>query len=455
MKTQINKLEYFEDSTIYCELLRSESWMVYLDSCYSTSKFGRYDIIAADPFIKLISYGNKIQLEEFNETIIFYDNPFFVINDILKKYKCDESIEPFTNGLIGYFGYEADIQSILKISANKSTVPDVAIGIYDWSIIVDHKDKKSWISSYGNDSQTLKRIKHYINNYKDYAIDKNTQFSFSNFKCNTNEHTYNKNINKIKNYIKEGDCYQVNYSQSFESDYVGDEWLIYKEIRKINPAPYSAFFKRDNQYVISSSPERFIKVCNGIVETKPIKGTIKRMHDANKDKKQIEFLKNDKKNISENLMIVDLLRNDLSKSCKLGTVKVDKLFNIESYKSVHHMVSTISGEISDNLTSLDLFKGCFPGGSITGAPKKRSMEIIRELEGVDRKLYCGSIGYLGFDGNMDTNICIRTITLNNNKLYFSAGGGIVNDSNTHDEYNECFAKVEQFLNFFSNGNFKW
>jgi para-aminobenzoate synthetase component 1 len=226
-------------------------------------------------------------------------------------------------------------------------------------------------------------------------------------------------------------------------------------LRKINPAPYSTFFNFGTKYIISSSPERFISVNSGLVQTKPIKGTLKRLSDPYKDNEQKNILRNDEKNISENLMIVDLLRNDLSKCCDLGSVKVTKLFEIESYASVHHMVSTIEGVLDNTHTSVDILEASFPGGSITGAPKGRSMEIISELENRERGVYCGSIGYFDENGNMDTNICIRTIMLHDNELNFAAGGGIVHDSNPADEYYESLEKVSIFIKYFSNGDFKW
>ena len=283
----------------------------------------------------------------------------------------------------------------------------------------------------------------------------NHNYNFSDFKQNISEEKYIDNVLKIKEYISSGDCYQVNYSQNFEVDYSGNAWDIYKDLRKINPAPYSSFFKLSDQFIISSSPERFISIKDSLIETKPIKGTLKRLIDKNLDHEQINILKNDEKNIAENLMIVDLLRNDLSKCCELHSVKVTKLFDIESYTSVHHMVSTVVGTLNPKTTSIDILKACFPGGSITGAPKKRAMEIISELENRKRGIYCGSVGYFDGNNNMDTNICIRTITLTENKISFAAGGGIVHDSDPRDEYHESLEKVSVFIKYFSNGEFKW
>jgi para-aminobenzoate synthetase component 1 len=197
--------------------------------------------------------------------------------------------------------------------------------------------------------------------------------------------------------------------------------------------------------ILSSSPERFLKLSKGLVETKPIKGTRPRKQDEIEDRLQIKSLENSNKDKAENLMIVDLLRNDISKTCKKGSIKVPVIFNIESYATVHHLVSTVTGLLADDQHALDLLKSCFPGGSITGAPKIRAMEIIEELEPNRRGVYCGAIGYIGFNGNMDTNIAIRTLVHSNNTIRFWAGGGIVYDSVVDDEYQESFDKASAML----------
>jgi len=199
---------------------------------------------------------------------------------------------------------------------------------------------------------------------------------------------------------------------------------------------------------LSSSPERFLKVNNEIVETKPIKGTIRRGTYANEDKALAEQLLESEKDRAENLMIVDLMRNDISKNCATGSVAVPKLFALESYATVHHLVSTVTGRLKNDRQALDLLRGCFPGGSITGAPKLRAMEIIEELEPHRRNVYCGSLGYIGYDGNMDSNIAIRTLVYHKDKVYCWAGGGIVADSKVDSEYQECFEKAAAMLKLF-------
>jgi len=264
-------------------------------------------------------------------------------------------------------------------------------------------------------------------------------------RSNMDKSYYQQAFNKIKHYLKEGDSYQVNLAQRFVSRCSGNPWIAYKALRKMNAAPFSAYLNFPECQVLSSSPERFLKVTDGEVETKPIKGTRPRIEHHAKDKSQIIALSESKKDRAENVMIVDLLRNDISKNCKDGSVTVPKLFDVESFATVHHLVSTVKGVLAEGQHALDLLRSCFPGGSITGAPKIRSMEIIEELEPNRRGIYCGSIGYIGFNGNMDTNIAIRTLVHSGNTIRFWAGGGIVNDSVMDDEYQESFDKAAALL----------
>ncbi len=269
--------------------------------------------------------------------------------------------------------------------------------------------------------------------------------SSARLKSNMDKDAYVHAFNRIKHYLKEGDCYQVNLAQRFVADCEGDPWTAYQTLRKLNAAPFSCYLNLPEVQILSSSPERFLKLTDGVVETKPIKGTRPRKPDYAEDQQQIKDLEASNKDRAENLMIVDLLRNDISKTCKNGSVKVPILFDVESYATVHHLVSTVTGILADDQHALDLLKSCFPGGSITGAPKIRAMEIIEELEPNRRGVYCGAIGYIGFNGNMDTNIAIRTLVHSENTIRFWAGGGIVNDSVAEDEYQESFDKAAAML----------
>ena len=445
------RINYYENSCYYAEQLKDNDWFIFLDSCYDKGSEGQYCILSCNPNVKITSKQNNITVEKDGIKSSYKEDPLSVI----KKYYQNSNTEdfsdlPFSSGFMGYFGYDAFNTTDSYLNGR---FPDIVLGLYDWAIVVDHKEKISWVT-YTNMNSYIKNILDTFNFNKNLKF-KKLDYSFSNLRQNTTKNQYVKDVKKIKDYIIEGDCYQVNYSQNFEVDFNGDSWSLYKDLRNINPAPYSAYFKFKDNVILSSSPERFISVKDNTVETKPIKGTLKRLNDTAQDNKQKYILQNDEKNLSENLMIVDLLRNDLSKCCDLNTVKVEKLFDIESYASVHHMVSTIKGKLNQKTKSIDMLEACFPGGSITGAPKKRAMQIINELEKRPRGVYCGSIGYLDKNNNMDTNICIRTIMISDGKLDFAAGGGIVYDSNPEDEYIESLEKVSIFLNFFSKGSFTW
>jgi para-aminobenzoate synthetase component 1 len=267
----------------------------------------------------------------------------------------------------------------------------------------------------------------------------------SHWLANQTESEYRQKLQKVDDYLHSGDCYQINFSQRFEATYQGSEWQAYQLLRDVNKAPFSSFIRLENSCILSVSPERFLQVKGGMVETKPIKGTRKRAQNSEDDRKLSEELLSSEKDRAENLMIVDLLRNDLSKHCEPHSVVVPALFKLESYPAVHHMVSTILGRLKATSSPIKLLKGAFPGGSITGAPKHRAMQIIQELEPDKRSIYCGSIGYIGIRDDMDTSICIRTVLAENNHLYCWAGGGIVLDSDIASEYQESLDKVAKIL----------
>ena len=278
-----------------------------------------------------------------------------------------------------------------------------------------------------------------------------SHFNISGFVKNIDEEKYHFAISKIKDYIAAGDCYQVNFAQRFSSQFSGDPLLAYLALRGNLPSPYSAFMQLSVGTILSFSPERFIQVKDQRVETKPIKGTIKRGSNAENDQKNLQWLQNSKKDRAENVMIVDLLRNDLSKHCV--DVKVPALCELQTFANVHHLVSTVTARMVQGASATDVLRDSFPGGSITGAPKIRAMEIIEELEPTRRSIYCGSIGYISADGQTDTNIAIRTLVCDNENIYCWGGGGIVSDSKSDQEYLESIAKVQILLDTLEN-NFK-
>jgi para-aminobenzoate synthetase component 1 len=268
----------------------------------------------------------------------------------------------------------------------------------------------------------------------------------SQIQSNLSEAQYQQAFIQVKNYIAAGDCYQVNLAQRFAAKVQGDSWQAYKKLREISPAPFMAYMNlplstSENFQILSNSPERFLQTDGQHVETRPIKGTRPRSADAAQDLAYSSELLTSLKDRAENVMIVDLLRNDISKNCVLGSVKANQLFQLQSFANVHHLVSIVTGKLKKTASAVDLLKGCFPGGSITGAPKLRAMQIIEELEPHRRGLYCGAIGYIGFDGSMDTNIAIRSAIVVENELSFYAGGGIVADSVGDNEYKETLDKA--------------
>ncbi|WP_413698662.1 aminodeoxychorismate synthase component I [Psychromonas sp. KJ10-10] len=273
-----------------------------------------------------------------------------------------------------------------------------------------------------------------------------TSFKLLNeWQSNMSKAQYSDKFNQIQAYILSGDCYQVNLAQRFKAKYSGDEYKAYQALLADNSPPFATFLRLPEQVILSLSPERFLKLEADIIETKPIKGTRPRFKELSLDQQSMSALQQSEKDRSENLMIVDLLRNDIGRVCQPGSVKVPRLFDIESFPAVHHLVSTVTGKLEDKYQVEDLLKACFPGGSITGAPKIRAMEIIAELEPNRRQSYCGSIGYISNNGKMDTNIAIRTLICTQGEIYCWAGGGLVADSQVDAEYQECFDKVSKIL----------
>jgi para-aminobenzoate synthetase component 1 len=438
------ELNYSKDSSLLFEAIRDLEWPVFLDS--ASTENGRYDIMSASPFITIETSEKITTISSKNgEQTTSTNDPFELLNSYLEQYPHKMTDLPFCGGAIGYFSYDLGrcIEQLPQQAKNEEHMPEMAVGIYDWALINDHKTQRCYLVSHGVDEQTEKQWQSLVDRFNSLSHPKHKPFVVTGeLRCNLDEQAYAKAFDKIQHYITEGDCYQVNLAKRFEINAEGDPWHAYTVLRKENPAPFSAFFKTPSGTLLSSSPERLLQVNAGHVETKPIKGTRPRdLTNPLRDKQLAEQLTNSEKDRAENLMIVDLLRNDLGKVCELGSIKVPTPFAIESFATVHHLVTTITGRLAEGNTAVSLLRACFPGGSITGAPKLRAMEIIEELEPHRRGAYCGSIGYIGFDGKMDSNITIRTLVFNQNKLRFWAGGGIVADSDVNSEHQEVLDKA--------------
>lgn len=444
------ELPYRQDSTRLFEAVADRPWAVFLDSGRHYPLQARYDIIAADPYLTLITRGAMTEVRGVAHELSPED-PFELLRQHLvldKSILCDL---PFSGGAIGYFGYDLARRFVRlpELAVDDAGMPTMAIGLYDWVVVVDHSEQRSWLVSRGRCANTYSHWRELINSFSDpRAEHRRTPFAVNApLVSNLSREAYAAAFKRVLDYIEAGDCYQINLAQRFSAPISGDPWLAYQALRIVNPAPYAAYFNTPWGQILSASPERFLKVERDVVETRPIKGTRARAGHPRLDAEIMRDLQASEKDRAENLMIVDLLRNDLSKNCALGSVKVPKMFEIESFSTVHHLVSTVTGQLGDRRDAIDLLRGCFPGGSVTGAPKLRAMQIIEELEPHRRGVYCGAIGYLGYDGNMDTAIAIRTLICSGNRMHFSAGGGIVAASKLADEYQETFDKASAVLRF--------
>lgn len=430
--------------------LAEQPWAIWLDSG-SGEMQGRYDIMVAEPSVTLLTCSDGITVIESADGQTRSDgDPFALLRDQLGQLTAQLLGDiPFAGGAVGYFGYDLCrlIEQLPSSAIDDIAQPWMAIGIYDWALVCDRVERECWLVSSRisdeNDPRWQQLIARFSSN--ENRPEQPPLKAISAIASNMDRAGYAAAFDKVQHYLEEGDCYQINLAQRFSVPVDGSPWSGYLNMREIGGGPFSAWLNLPGFQVLSTSPERFLKFDNGKVETKPIKGTRKRLTDTEQDQQLADELRSSVKDRAENLMIVDLLRNDLGKSCRTGSIKVPELFVLESHATVHHLVSTVTGELDEGKDALDLLKGCFPGGSITGAPKLRAMEIIEELEPHRRGVYCGAIGYIGFDGKMDCNIVIRTAVHKDGMLYYSAGGGIVRDSDCDQEYQESLDKAAVFF----------
>ncbi|GAA5316533.1 MAG: aminodeoxychorismate synthase component I [Candidatus Pelagadaptatus aseana] len=423
---------YQENSQVYFEAIRDLAWPVWLDSGKPRQSRGRFDFISAAPSTQVDSDA-------------LGPNEFWIqLQQALDLNKTTQDSDlPFCGGAIGYIGYDLGRfnQTQPKTIDADFDIPDALMGIYDWVLIQDHDRQQSVLVAQASVPEDV--FSDLISRFTNPIPIKTTgNFELKGVQPQISEQRHLQSVEKIKDYILAGDCYQVNLAQRFDMNYQGDCYAAYLALREALPSQYSCYMETDNAVLLSLSPECFLSADRfGHITTKPIKGTLPRGETPAQDQQLAKTLLTSEKDRAENLMIVDLLRNDLSKICAPHSVQTQKLFELESYANVHHLVSTITGQKLADVSATDLLKACFPGGSITGAPKKRAMEIIEELEASRRSVYCGSIGYIGFDGALDMNIAIRTLIADDNKLYCWGGGGIVADSSPAGEYEESLNKI--------------
>lgn len=445
----------YRDPFEYALIFSNLNYLVFLDSMKFDPKVGRYSYVAIDPFATLIYRNEKIY---FNSRVVNEKNVFIFLKNKLNtlSVSVNPDLPPFQGGVAGFFSYDLirDFENLPNYAVDDMCYPRLAIGFYDLIISFDHLKREAWVVSSGLPEKITERKKRRswlrlswclreLQNLKTLQLTKTNKPLVTDIHGNFNKRMYVRAIEKCRRYIMDGEIFQINLSQRFHSIFPNNsEFALYQKIRAINPAPFGAFVRFDDTTIVSSSPERFLKVQGRLVETRPIKGTIKRSGDIKKDGLLAMKLAGSLKDLSENTMIVDLMRNDLSKVCLPNSIHVPVYCQIESYETVHHLVSVIGGKLKDDYHAVDLLFAAFPGGSISGAPKIRAMEIIEELEPTRRGPYCGSLGYIGFNGVMDTSILIRSYVIKNKVITFQVGGAIVLDSDALSEYEETLVKAE-------------
>ncbi|GAB4151176.1 MAG: aminodeoxychorismate synthase component I [Planctomycetaceae bacterium] len=452
-------------------LLSDQPNLLLLESCLKRENVGRYSFLMADP----ISFQTLPRVR-------FGEDPFASLNKLLQEFPTTSlpELPPFQGGVAGLAGYELGHvwEQIAHARYDEFQLPDMAVGIYDWVIAWGHERGQAWLISQGfpetefvkrekRAQERLKWVRGLLNRSisslpnRDHTISQSDAILSRkklapqhpvngrlNFTSDFSREQYLKAVERVIEYIYAGDIFQANLSQRLLWPQDRSPLELYERLRKVNPAPFAGYFACDDWAIMSASPERFLRIEQGEVETRPIKGTRRRARGPEADLYRRDELRESEKDMAENVMIVDLLRNDLSRVCSPGSIRVPELCAVETYETVQHLVSEIRGKLSDGLNGWDLLAASFPGGSITGAPKVRAMEIISELEPTARGPYCGSLFYVGFDGRMDSSILIRTLICRHGWVQCPVGGGIVAQSDPRAEYEETMHKAEGMLRAF-------
>ncbi|UCE97828.1 MAG: aminodeoxychorismate synthase component I [Dehalococcoidia bacterium] len=447
------------------EAFKDTKGCFFLDSGMDPHKLGRYSFIGINPFITFKSRGREITLNQEGRSERLTDDPFNILGNLLAKYRleCHSIPVPFCGGAVGYLSYDLChfIEKLPSTARDDLLLPESYVGFYDTIIAFDNLEHKAFIISTGfpelKQTQRIKRATKRIDEIKSRL--KSSQSTPDNskldpvflhdssppIKAGFSREEYKAAVKKAKQYIIDGDIFEVNLSQRFESELNIIPFELYKRLRNFNPAPFACYLGFDEVTVVSASPERFLRLQGDSVETRPIKGTRPRGRNNKQDQKLADELLSSSKDRAENIMIVDLERNDLGRVCRYGSVKVTELAILEVYPTVFHLTSTIVGKLEMGKGAIDLLRATFPGGSITGAPKVRAMDIIDELEPTRRSIYTGSIGYIGFNGNLDLNVAIRTFIIKGETAYFQVGGAVVYDSDPEDEYQETLHKAKAMI----------
>ena len=477
MRPLIHEIQTAHTPESLVEQLRGECGMVLLRSSSFDSPQARYSFIAAKPFLTFRSFGSRCEIISTEQQLQF-GNPWHILDALMSRYELLDEIDlPFPlGGAFGYWGYDLKNFTEHKLprrTVNDLELPDCHVGFYDSLVVFDHRLGKVFIISTGLKADGS-RTESWANEQLEFWRGQLGASVFGTARTdpaikpalpearvpssNLARAEFLAAVVRAQHYIRAGDIYQVNLSQRLTAQCNFTGWEFYEKLSAVSPAPFSAFLDCGEFEVVSSSPEQFLRLSGSQIISRPIKGTRPRDADPTRDAQLAYELQTSAKELAELVMITDLLRNDLGKVCEYGSVQVPELAKLEKFAQVQHLVSTVEGRLRKDVTHFAAFASAFPGGSITGAPKFRAMEIIDELEPISRGLYCGAIGYLGFNRESQLNIAIRTAICRDGMAHFNVGAGIVADSNPEAEYEETLAKARGFfaaLNLKTNGADAW
>ena len=459
----VQQLPFHLKSLQAFELFRDKPFCFFPDSGMDVQRLGRYSFMGCDPFMVLHSRGNRISIQTATGQQSIIGDPFQVLSGLLSKYKLDSTDlpVPLAGGAVGYFSYDLChfIECLPTKAVDDLQLPECYLGFYDAVVAFDLLEEKAYIISSGfpelDETQRQLRAKVRMDDLSVLLAESRLSDStlrteqsgqdWVSLHSNFAQEAYLRAVETARQYIIAGDIFQVNLSQRFKTRLAITPYELYRRLRRINPAPFSSYFDFGQMAIVSASPERFLRVSGDYVETRPIKGTRPRGSTPSEDEANARQLLSSAKDRAENIMIVDLERNDLGRVCRYGSVRVTERAILETFPTVFHLTSTVVGQLRADKDRIDLLRACFPGGSITGAPKVRAMEIIDELEPTRRSVYTGAIGYLSFGGDMDLNIAIRTFLVKDGRAYFQVGGGIVYDSEPKAEYQETLDKAKALI----------
>jgi para-aminobenzoate synthetase component 1 len=472
--------------------LGGQPGVVLLRSAFYDSQHARYSFVTARPFLIFRSFGSQCESQVLRDGLAAqireqFGNPWHLLDSLMARYELLEEVDlPFPlGGCFGYWGYDLKNfvePKLARRAVNELELPDCHVGFFDSLVVFDHRLGKTWIVSTGleaSGARTERRARQQAKFWRDRLTEQRTlrgsiqcgaerssvnpRGALSNvapedsrapvtgedllpgISSNLSRSQFLQRVEQAQRYIRAGDIYQVNVSQQLSAPRSGSGWEFFQRLSTVSPAPFSAFLDLGEFQIASSSPELFLRLSGSHIQTRPIKGTRPRSRDANRDAQLSYELQTSPKEMAELVMITDLLRNDLGRVCEFGSIQVPELVRLERYPQVQHLVSTVEGRLRSGVTHFSAFASCFPGGSITGAPKFRAMEIIEELEPSTRGPYTGALGYLGFNRESQLSITIRTAICKPGVAWFNVGAGIVADSLPAAEYDETLAKARGFF----------